>query len=574
MQHKLAAILAADVAGYSKLMHDDENATITAWQAARSEIIKPTINEFSGRIVKHTGDGFLAEFHTVSNCVNCAVAMQRKLNDHDNVLKFRMGINFGEIAVDEDDIHGDGVNIAARLEGLSTAPGICVTSQVYDEVHRKVECAFEDMGEHQVKNIDNPIHVYRILCGEPVSEPTTSQMTVQDTVEPENSIAVLPFENLSSDPEQDFFADGITEDLLTELSRFNDLFVISRNSSFTYKGKNVKIQDVAKELGVRYVVEGSVRKAGNRVRVTVQLIDGSNDRHVWAERYDRNIEDIFKIQDEITSAIAATLPGRVEADHLERVRRKTTDNLAAYECLLTGKLLHHRSTNDDNKEAYRLLTRAIELDPEFGHAWAWRSCVLAQSWAEGWYDCPEEKLLQQIWDGVDHALQLDENDADTHRILAALNLLKNDLTAASMHQEIALKLNPNYDLIVVQQGELLTWLGEGAEAITWIKKAMQLNPFHPNRFWSHLGRACFVAREYQEAISAFQNVESLDSRQLAYLSACYAYSGDAEKARQNGSKAIALDANLTAEIHVGEQHFGGEADQLHLLEGLRQAGFQ
>ena len=574
MQYKLAAILAADVASYSKLMHDDENATISAWQDARSEIIKPTINEFSGRTVKHTGDGFLAEFQTVSNCVNCAVAMQRKLNEHDNVLKFRMGINFGEIAVDEDDIHGDGVNIAARLEGLSTVPGICVTSQVYDEIHRKVDCSFEDIGEHQVKNIDDPIHVYRILCGRPASRPATSQVRIQGTVEPINTIAVLPFENLSSDPEQDFFADGITEDLLTELSRFNSLFVISRNSSFTYKGKNLKIPDIAKELGVRYVVEGSVRKAGNRVRVTVQLIDGTNDKHVWAERYDRNIEDIFEIQDEITASISATLPGRVEADHLEQVRRKTTGNLAAYECLLTGKVLHHRSTYDDNKEAYQLLTRAIEIDPEYGHAWAWRSCVMGQSWAEGWYDCPEEELLQRISDDLEHALQVDENDADTHRILAAMNLLRNDLNAAAMHQEIALKLNPNYDLIVVQQGELLTWMGEGAEAITWIKKAMQLNPFHPNRFWSHLARACFIAREYQEAISAYQNVESLDSRQLAYLSACYAYSGDAEKARQYVSKAIALDAKLTADIHLGEQHFGNKADQLHLVKGLRQAGFQ
>ena len=579
IQYKLAAILIADIEGYSRLMHEDENATITAWQTARSDVIKPIIKDFSGRIVKHTGDGFLAEFQTVTDSVSCAIAMQKKMVESESILKFRMGINFGEIAVDEDDIHGDGVNIAARLESLSLAPGICVTSQVYDQVRRKVSCAFEDMGIHQVKNIDDPIHVYRILCGTP-GQVTNAQPAKPQIEKPQakeaaiNSIAILPLQNMSSDPEQDFFADGLTEDLLTELSRFSSLFVISRNSSFTYKGKNIKIMEVARELNVRYVVEGSVRKAGNRIRVTVQLIDGTNDRHIWAEKYDRNIEDIFKIQDEITSAIVATLPGRVEADHIEMARRKTTDNLAAYECLLNGKVLHHNSNFEDNKKSYQLLSRAIELDPEFGHAWAWRACVMGQSWAYGWYDCSEEEHLKSIAEDVEQALALDPNDADTHRLVAALQISRNELDAAAFHLNIALKLNPNYDLIVVQQGELLAWMGNGEEAVRWIKKAMQLNPFHPNRFWSHLARAYFVAREYRESIVAYRNVDALNSVQLGYLSACHAYLDENEEAQKYVDEALSLDKSLTAELHVQKQHFVDDINKSHLQKGLELAGFK
>ena len=287
IQRRLVAILAADIAGYSRLMNEDEEATVGAWQAARAEVIQPSIAEYSGRIVKHTGDGFLAEFPTVSEAVRCAVAMQRGfagLNadiPDPRRMNFRMGINLGEITVDDDDIHGDGVNIAARLEGLAEAPGICVTSSVYDQVRKKVDCTFEDMGEHQVKNIAEPIHVYKILCADPTIHGVDQAAVLVPAAADKPSIAVLPFVNMSADPEQEFFADGLTEDILTQLSRFKDLFVISRNSTFTYKGRAVKAQEVARDLGVGYVVEGSVRKAGDRVRVTVQLIDGTHDRHVW-----------------------------------------------------------------------------------------------------------------------------------------------------------------------------------------------------------------------------------------------------------------------------------------------------
>ena len=334
---------------------------------------------------------------------------------------------------------------------------------------------------------------------------------------------------MSGDREQEFFVDGMTEDIITELSRFRDLFVISRNSAFVYKGTAVNIQKVAGELGVQYVVEGSVRKAGNRVRVTVQLIDAETDRHIWAERYDRELEDIFAIQDDVTSAIVATASGRIAAATQDRIQRKTTSNMAAYEYVLAGKILHHRSTKGDNAEAVRMLERAIALDPKFAHAHAWKACTLGQSFVQGWSEDPNS-TFKEVAEELETALALDDNDSDVHRILAAVHLLRHDYDKAMYHQERALSLNPNDDLIVVQQGEMLTWIGRPEEGIEWIQKAMRLNPYHPERFWSHLGRAYYAARRYPEAIEAFKHIGKPDHTNFAFLAASAAQMGNAAAA--------------------------------------------
>lgn len=578
IERRLAAVLAADVAGYSRLMNTDEEATVELWRKLRSEIINPLVRGHRGRIVKHTGDGFLVELPTATDAVRCAVALQLSLAEANSKISderrmnFRMGINFGEISVDDDDIHGDGVNIAARLESLASVPGVCVTAQVYEATHKKVDCAFEDIGEHNVKNISESIHVYRVLCAIP-AEREAAQSTPALAVEKPHkpSIAVLPFDNMSSEPDQEFFADGLTEDILTHLSRFKDLFVISRNSTFTYKGKAAKVKDVAQELGVRYVVEGSVRKSGDRVRVTAQLIDALSDRHVWAERYDRDLEDIFAIQDEITGAIAATLPGRVEADSQERTGLRPTDSMPAYEHVLAGKVLHHQSNREDNVRALKLLERAIDMDPKYAHARAWRACVLGQAWGYGWCDDPEETLAE-VTAELERAQAIDDHDADIHRILAAVCITRNNFDQAGYHQQKALDLNPNYDLVVVQQGELLTWLGQAEEGVAWIKRAMALNPYHPPRFWGHLGRAHFVARQYEDAISALRHLDQLDVNQLAFLVAAYAHMGDAPLAQKSAQALKALDAEFHVDAHLAKLHFARPADQMHLREGLALAG--
>ncbi len=373
----------------------------------------------------------------------------------------------------------------------------------------------------------------------PTAEESTHTPAAPHLANP--SIVVLPFANMSGEPEQEFFADGLTEDIITELSRFRHLFIISRNTAFRYKGKAADVRQAARELNVQYVIEGSVRKVGNRVRITVQLIDGPADRHIWAERYDRELEDIFAIQDEVTTAIVATLPGRVDAATSERASRKPTHNMAAYECVLAGKLHHHRSTRADNEAALQLLDRALALDPNYAHAHAWKACTLGQAWVNG-YCADRDATWKQISDELQTALELDSNDSDVHRILAAVNLSRRNFDKAVHHQQRALGLNPNDDLIVVQNGEISTWIGEPDEGIQWIQKAMRLNPYHPERFWNHLGRAYFVARRYGDAISAFGHITAPDQFHHAFLAACHAELGDEDfgaDTRERGARAHA-----------------------------------
>src|SRR5438105_2913649 len=359
-ERRLAAILAADMVGYSRLMECDETGTLARLKTHRLELIDPTIAKNKGRIIKTTGDGMLVEFQSVADAVECAAEIQRRMARRNadvspaRWIEYRIGINLGDVIVDDGDIFGDGVNVAARLQELAASGGICVSAAVRDQVGDRLDVAFEDLGEQNVKNIARPIRVFRVLCDNE-SQPRPNAADAKSIAATKPSLVVLPLVNMSGDPEQEFFADGLTEDIITELSRFRELLVISRNSAFVHKGKAVKVRDIAREFGVQYVVEGSVRKAADRVRVTVQLIDAETDRHLWAERYDRRIEDIFAIQDEVSAAIVGTLPGRIEAAGHDRAKRKPTENMAAYEYVLTGKILHHRETAHDNAEAPRML---------------------------------------------------------------------------------------------------------------------------------------------------------------------------------------------------------------------------
>jgi adenylate cyclase len=576
-QRRLAAILAADVAGYSRLMGLDEEDTLVRLKALLRGLVDPAIAKHRGRTVKTTGDGLLLEFPSVVDAVRCAVEVQRAMaargaaEPADRRIEFRIGINLGDVIVDGDDLYGDGVNIAARLEGIAEPGGIAISQTVLDHARDKADFAIEDAGEHALKNIAKPVHVYRVVTAEGQRPAVAAARPPASVAPAKPTIAVLPLANMSGEAEQEFFADGITEDIITELSRFRDLFVISRNSAFVYKGKAINIQTVAKELDVQYIVEGSVRKAGNRVRITVQLIDAETDRHVWAERYDRDLKDIFAIQDEVTASIVSTLPGRIEAAIRERVKRKATDNLAAYECVLAGKLHHHRSTPSDNEEALRLLDRAIALDADYAHAHAWKACTLGQTFVNGW-SADRPTTFAKIGAELEIALRLDDNDSDVHRILAAVKLLQHDYAKAVYHQDRALILNPNDDLIVVQQGEILTWLGRAEEGIEWIEKAMRLNPYHPERFWGHLGRAFFVARRYEDAVKAFQRIGRPDHTHFAFLAACHAELGDAAAAASDAQDVLKRAADFTVAGHIATQHHKEPGDVEHHRAALIKAG--
>ena len=578
-ERRLAAVLAADMVGYSRLMEVDESGTLARLKTHRLELIDPSIAKNRGRIIKTTGDGLLVEFQSVADAVLCAAEVQRRMARRNadvspaRWIQFRIGINLGDVIVEDNDIFGDGVNVAARLQVLAEPGGICISGAVRDQVGDRLdEIAFEDLGEQSVKNITRPIHVFRVrLESATIAALESGKEASAAPVTRKPSIAVLPLVNMSGDPEQEFFADGLTEDIITELSRFRDLLVISRNSTFVHKGKAVKVQEVARELGVEYVLEGSVRKAGDRVRVTVQLIDAQTDRHIWAERYDRKLEDIFAIQDEVTGAIVATLPGRVEAATQERVKRKRTDNMAAYECVLAAKVLHHRSQREANAEAQSLLDRAVALDPNYAHAHAWKACVLGQTWIYGW--CTDrDATFQQVADELQIALALDDNDSDVHRILAAVNLTRDDHDRAAYHQERALALNPNYDLVVVQQGEFLTWLGRPEEGIDWIRKAMRLNPYHPERFWNHLGRALYGAERFAEAAEAFARITRPDHTHHAFLAAIFAQMGNSVAAAAHAAEVVKLEPGFSVATYLATQHYKQEADRSRHEAGLLKAG--
>jgi adenylate cyclase len=457
IERKLTAILAADVAGYSRLMSADEVGTARALREHRAAL-DPIVAQHGGRIVKTTGDGVLLEFPSIVTAVECALAVQDVIAARnaaapsDRQMLFRIGINLGDVLIDGEDILGDGVNIAARLESIAEPGSICLSDDAYRQVQGKVSAQFIDGGERQLKNITRPVRVYRVLpAGAP--DKTRPALAVPD----KPSIAVLPFDNMSGASEDIYFADGIAEDIITELSRYPDLFIVARNSSFTYRGKAVRVGDVARALGVRYVLEGSVRRAGNRVRINAQLIDATNGNHLWAQRYDRDLEDLFSVQDEVTHSIVAVLPERVQAAAFERASRKTSSSLDSYDHLLRGKYCHHLETPEANGEAESHFDRSINLDPSFASAYAWKACTLGQAWNNEFRPRTPE-LFQGMVRLVERAASLDENDTECHRIMCRIALIQAKFAKSEYHSERALTLNPNDPRLVVQRGINLTFL--------------------------------------------------------------------------------------------------------------------
>jgi len=577
MERRLAAILVADVVGYARLIRVDEEGTIAALKALRADLIDPKLGEHNGRIVKLMGDGMLAEFPSVVDAVRAAVETQQAVAKHnsdlpkDKWIEFRVGINLGDVVIDGDDIQGDGVNVAARLEGLAEPGGICISAAVYDQVRDKLDMPFRDMGEQDVKNIDRPVRVWQWVAGTAPGTAGAPASPAPLALPDKPSIAVLPFDNMSDEMDQEYFADGLTEDIITELSRFQTFFVIARHSTFVYKGKAVKVQDVGRELGVHYVVEGSVRKAGDRMRVVVQLIEAASGNHIWAERYDHDLTDIFDLQDEVTRSIVAAIPGRLESADLNRIKRKRPEDMAVYDYVLRGKMHHHRITKDDNAEALRLLDKAIEMDPEFAEAYAWKACTLGQALGRGFGDNKEEIFAQNV-EAVEKALSLDDNNFECHWIMCEVRMMVDRLEDAELHHQRAFDLNSNDPRVVAQRSELLTWLGRPLEGADWARQAMRLDPYNAAGRAHLLGRALYVARSYEDAIEAFRLVRAPSFKHHAEIAACHAQLGSDEKASLHAGKVLSLKPDFSIADHVQGLPFKESRDRDQYRDGLRKAG--
>jgi len=572
VERKLAAILAADVAGFSRLMGADEVGAARGLREHRAAV-DPIVARHGGRIVKTTGDGLLLEFPSIVAAVECAVAVQEVMAERnaevsqDRRMLFRIGINLGDVLIEDDDILGDGVNIAARLEGIAEPGGICVSESSYQQVRDKLAIPFEDMGEQQLKNIARPVRVYRVLPG---GAPDKARPALAVPDKP--SIAVLPFDNMSGTSEDVYFADGIAEDIITELSRYPDLFIVARNSSFTYRGKAVRVGDVARALGVRYVLEGSVRRAGNRVRINAQLIDAANGNHLWAQRYDRDLEDLFSVQDEVTRSIVAVLPERVQAAAFERASRKTSSSLDAYDHLLRGKYCHHLETPEANGEAESHFDRSISLDPRFASAYAWKACTLGQAWNNEFRPRTPE-LFQGMVQLVERAASLDENDTECHRIMCRIALIQAKFAKSEYHLERALALNPNDPRLVVQRGINLTFLGDPEAAIPWIEKAMRLDPFSAHRYYLDLVRALFMAGRPGEAVAVLERTTREHWEHYVLAAASNAAQKDDAAAHDAVAHAIALRPQLSITSYVdGRFKWKRSEDKARLREALARAG--
>jgi len=586
LERKLAAILAADVVGYSRLMGEDEAGTLERLNCLRRELVQPKITERKGRIVKLMGDGLLAEFPSVVEAVQCAVDIQRGMNEREpeitdeRRIRLRIGVNLGDIIVEGSDIYGDGVNVAARLEGLADPGTIYVSGTVFDHVKAKVDLDFVDLGEQEVKNIEQPVQIYRIALNTGMGAKTTADALIgRATVlklPDKPSIAVLPFTNMSGDPEQEYFADGITEDVITELSRFRDLFVIARNSSFAYKNKSTKVQEVAKDLGVRYVVEGSVRAAGKRVRVTAQLIDGLSGHHIWAERYDRELTDIFVVQDEITQMVVSTVAGRVKLTSQDSAIRKPTEDMDAYTWVLRGQGIVADSAVK-HLEARRAYERAAELDPTYARAYAGLAMCDLVGMANHWEES-DESALDHGLDCAAQAVALDHDDSKSQYLLGHFLLLKGRLKEAMLHNERAVSLNPNDADALASMGKYYHETGALEEAINCYMRAIRLNPYHPVWYLWQLGLAYYTSKRYEDALSTLQEAVSRHPKFIfprRVLAATLAQLDRTVEARKVVDGILADQPN--ASVRQRDVYILGTATNTpawadHWFQGLRKAG--
>jgi adenylate cyclase len=554
-ERRLAAIMVGDVVGYSRLMGTDEEGTLAELKIRRLELIDPLIGQHKGRIVKTTGDGILIEFASVVDAVRCGVAIQQGMFERNAGIEesrqilLRIGINIGDIIFDDGDIFGDGVNVAARLESLAEPGEICVSASVREHVGEKLPVNFVDRGQHEVKNIDRPIHVYRIDPQSRQETPTRNGDTVSAPRRPEHpSIAVLPFDNMSGDPEQDYFADGMVEDIITGLSRINWLFVIARNSSFVYKGQAVDLKQVGRDLGVRYILEGSVRKAANRVRVTGQLIDAETGQHVWADRYDREIDDIFAIQDELTINVVGAIEPSLRQAEIDRIKRKRPENFQAYDLLLQALPHVYLAMPGDASEALPILEKALDLEPNYALAHGFAAWAHEIIYARGGgHNVNRDEAIRHAQAAIGHGRE----DALALTLGGfVMGLVAHDRDIARQAIETAMALSPSCALAYNLGSVVMVFGGDAERAIEWSEQALRLSPVDPMNFapWLSLCLGHFQQGDYETASEAahktFQANPNWSSAHFV-MAATDAKLGRMDEARQAGRRVLELQPDFT-----------------------------
>ena len=583
VERRLAAILAADVVGYSRQMGADEAGTLAALKRHRETIFNPAVAAHNGRIVKLIGDGAIVEFGSVVDAVNCALSVQRSgaplpgAAARQPTIVLRIGINLGDVIIENDDIYGEGVNIAARLEPLAEPGGICVSSIVHESIGNRIDVRFQDGGDISVKNIDRPVRVWK---WHPAA--TTLSAAHSNTAKPEPnsataSIAILPFANMSGDPEQEYFSDGITEDIITDLSKIAGLTVIARNSSFTYKGRSVDVRTIGRELGVLSVLEGSIRRAGQRVRITAQLVDAATGGHLWAERYDRDLTDIFEVQDDVTHRIVDALKVTLSPAEKARLADVKASNIAAYDCVLRGRefMLGKDKTRETFEQAIKFFKKAVELDPNYSQAYACLGFGHMFNYQNRWSDDPDSSLpiAKQY---ARQAIEQDPNEPLARCVSALAASYERDLDLAKSEIEIAISLNPNLALAHNIRGTILNFSGQPLEAIPEIELAMRLDPALSPQFLHFLGLANLLAGKYETAAALLKQriiqVPGTDFTR-AILASALGHLGDVEEARRVWRELKEINPKYSFREHYSRQPFRQE-DVEKIAVGLTKAGLQ
>lgn len=579
MERRLAAILAADVCGYSARMEKDEAATIGLLNHLKG-VIDHRVRVSNGRVFSRAGDGFLVEFQSPVSAVRAGFEIQRDLAQErardPDIFAMRVGVHLADVLSDGDDLLGDGVNVAARVESAAEPGSVTVSQAVFDQVKRTSYLKFEPLGPKRLKNISEPIQLYRVagemenhsyISGENVEIEGASLPSAETESRP--SIAVIPFKNRSGDPQEDYIADGFSDDLITELSRFNSLFVSSRTASFAYLGRSVDIGEAGRHLGVDYCLEGSVRRFGDRLRITVQLCRTETGESVWADRFDCEMKEIFDVQDEIAARIVSTVVDRVETTRLAVAKRKRPNDLNAYECVLHG-LEYHRLggvTLEDARLAVEWFDKAIEIDPNYARAHAWRSCSRANlgRWSG-------ENCLDECIEGAERALQLDENDAEAHRIMGAISTFLRHWDKARYHFERALELNPNNSFIVARTGELFIFLGKPDRALEMVARAVRLDPFLPDYCRELEVIALYIKGDHAGAFRAAGRLTRITRRSAAYRAAAASHLDEKDKRTNAVEELRRLDPNFSASVFAEGEGYRDPATQKHLAKDLVAVG--